>query len=106
MTGQTQVSIVNAAHPLAAGLSGTVAAVSPAANFTWGIPNANAAVVARPIGQPGRAAIFAYEKGASMPGLVAPGRRVGFFLEDATASSLTTQGRALFDAAVRWSTGR
>jgi glucose/arabinose dehydrogenase len=106
MTGQTQLSIVNAAHPLAAGLSGTASVVSPAATFSWGIPNANATVVARPIGQPGRAAIFAYEKGASMPGLVAPGRRVGFFLEDATASSLTAQGRALLDAAVRWSTGR
>ena len=70
------------------------------------MPNANAVTVARPVGQPSRAAIFAYEKGSIMPGLVAPGRRVGFFLEDATAASLTTQGRALFDAAMRWVTGR
>jgi glucose/arabinose dehydrogenase len=105
-TGQTQVAIVNAAHPLAAGLTGTVGVVSPAAIFSWGVPNANAVIVARPPSQPGHASVFAYEKGVSMPGLVAPGRRVGFFLEDATASSLTTQGRALFDAAVRWSTGR
>jgi hypothetical protein len=105
-TGQTQVAIVNAAHPLAAGLTGTVGVVSPAAVFSWGVPNANAVIVARPPSQPGQASVFAYEKGVSMPGLVAPGRRVGFFLEDATASSLTTQGRALFDAAVRWSTGR
>jgi hypothetical protein len=41
-----------------------------------------------------------------MPGLAAPGRRVGFFLEDATAASLTTEGGALLDAAVRWATGR
>lgn len=106
MTGQTQVAIVNAAHPLAAGLSGTVSVTTSAANITWGVPNANAATVARPVGQPGRAAVFAYEKGAAMPGLAAPGRRVGFFLEDATAASLTTQGRSLFDAAVRWVTGR
>lgn len=105
-TGQTQVQIVNAAHPLAAGLSGTVGVVSPAAIFSWGIPNANAVVVARPPSQPSQASVFAYEKGAAMPGLAAPGRRVGFFLEDQTASSLTTQGRALFDAAVRWATGR
>jgi glucose/arabinose dehydrogenase len=105
-TGQTQVAIVNAAHPLAAGLTGTVAVNSAGAIHSWGVPNANAATVARPVGQAGRAAIFGYEKGSIMPGLVAPGRRVGFFLEDATAGSLTTQGRALLDAAVRWVTGR
>ncbi len=105
-TGQTQVAIVNAAHPLAAGLSGTVTVSSPAAIHTWGVPNANAVTVARPVGQATRGAIFAYEKGSIMPGLVAPGRRVGFFLEDATAASLTAQGRSLFDAAVRWVTGR
>ncbi|HET9317101.1 MAG TPA: PA14 domain-containing protein, partial [Vicinamibacteria bacterium] len=105
-TGQTQVAIVNAAHPLAAGLSGTVNVTSSGAILSWGVPNANAVTVARPVGQAGRAAIFAYEKGAAMPGLAAPGRRVGFFLEDATAASLTTQGRALLDAAVRWVTGR
>jgi glucose/arabinose dehydrogenase len=106
MTGQTQVAIVNAAHPLAAGLSGTVNVTTGAANVSWGVPNANATTVARPVGQPSRAVIFAYEKGSIMPGLVAPGRRVGFFLEDATAASLTTQGRSLLDAAVRWATGR
>ena len=106
MTGQTQVAIVNASHPLAAGLTGTVNVTSAAQNFSWGVPNANAVTVARPPSQPTRASIFAYEKGSVMPGLVAPGRRVGFFLEDATASSLTTQGRSLLDAAVRWVTGR
>jgi hypothetical protein len=106
MTGQTQLAIVNASHPLAAGLSGTVSVTTAASNISWGAPNGNAVTVARPVGQSGRAAIFAYEKGAAMPGLAAPGRRVGFFLEDTTAASLTTQGRALLDAAVRWVTGR
>ena len=43
--------------------------------------------------------------GAGMVGLTAPGRRVGFFLHDTTAASLTTSGRALLDAALRWATG-
>jgi hypothetical protein len=49
--------------------------------------------------------IFGYETGATMPGAVAPARRVGFFLEDLTAGSLTPAGWALFDAAVRWALG-
>jgi glucose/arabinose dehydrogenase len=102
---QTQVAIVNAAHPLAAGLSGT-ATVSSSATFTWGVPNASAVVVARPPSNASRASIFAYERGAGMVGLTAPGRRVGFFLHDTTAAALNPSGRALVDAALRWATGR
>ena len=97
---------MNAAHPLAGGLSGTVTVTDAAAVFTWGVPGSGAAVAARPVGSATRALIFGYEKGASMPGLVAPGRRVGFFLENTTAASLNANGRTLFDAAVRWASGR
>ena len=103
---QTQVAITNAAHPLAAGLSGTVTVTSAATTFTWGVPNANAVVTARPPSNASRASVFAYERGAGMVGLTAPGRRVGLFLHDTTAASLTTSGRALVDAALRWATGR
>ena len=96
---------MNAAHPLAAGLSGTVT-VSSAATFTWGVPNANAVVVARPTSNATRASIFAYERGAGMVGLTAPGRRVGFFLQDTTGAALNPSGRALVDAALRWATGQ
>jgi hypothetical protein len=100
------VDIVAPAHPLAAGFSGRVTVTSSAQTLSWGRPNANAALVARPATDTTRAAIFGYEKGAAMPGGPAPGRRVGFFLEQGTASALTTAGGSLFDAAVRWATGR
>jgi glucose/arabinose dehydrogenase len=106
LAGGSQVDIVAPAHPLAAGLSGRVTVTSSAQTFSWGRPNANAALVARPAGDATRAVIFGYEKGAAMPGLAAPGRRVGFFLENSTASALTTAGGSLFDATVRWATGR
>ena len=106
LTGQSQLDIVGATHPLAAGLSGRATVTSSSQNFTWGRPNGNAAVAARPAGDATRAAIFGYERGAAMPGRTAPGRRVGFFLENTTASALTPAGQALFDAAVRWATGR
>jgi glucose/arabinose dehydrogenase len=105
-SNQTQLRIVNSSHPLAAGLSGTVTVTSAAANFTWGKPNANAARVAVRTADSTQYVVFGYERGAAMPGLTAPARRVGFFLENSTAASLTAQGWSLFDAAVRWAGGR
>jgi hypothetical protein len=101
---QRQLVIATPSHPMAAGLTGTVTVTTSAANFSWGEPAATAVVIARLPGAPEtRAGIFAYEKGVAMVGLTAPGRRVGFFQ---AASSLTPQGWALFDAAVRWASGR
>jgi len=103
---QRRLDIAHPAHPLAAGLSGRVTVTTAPASFAWGKPAASAAVVARLTGDPDRAAIFGYEQGAAMVGgLTAPGRRVGIFLGDATANSLTPRGWALFDAAVRWASG-
>jgi hypothetical protein len=94
MTGST--------HPLAAGLTGTVTVTSSSDTSSWGIVNSNAFKIATIPGASSKAAIFAYEPGVAMPGLVAPARRVGFFLADQTASLLTASGWKLFDAAVRW----
>lgn len=100
---QTQLSIVAAASdPMAAGFSGTQTVVSSASTFTWGQPSSGAVVVARMAGSSSRVAIYRYEKGASMVGFTAPERRVGFFLNDATASALNATGWALTDAAIRW----
>ena len=52
---------------------------------------------------PGRAVVFAYERGAPMPGLpAAPARRVGLFLQNYTAEVMSDAGWALFDAAIAW----
>jgi hypothetical protein len=104
-TGQTQVNVVAPAHPMAAGLSGLVT-TSASSTYTWGLPNANAARVARLSGHATRHVIFGYDVGAAMPGLAAPARRVALFLGDSTATSLTTNGWALFDASIRWASVR
>ena len=104
ITGQTSLAIVTTGHPLAAGLSGTVVATSTASDFTAGTPNANATIAARIPGAT-TASVFGYEAGATMPGLAAPARRVGFFLTDTTAASLSASGTALFDAAIGWAVG-
>jgi hypothetical protein len=104
IAGQTQVTITNPTHPMAAGLSGNVAVTTSAQTLSWGRPNANAVSVAKVLGDTTnpRQVIFGYDKGAVMPGLTAPARRVGFLLEDATAGALAANGGALFDAAVQW----
>ncbi len=102
---QTTLSIVNTSHPMAAGLTGAPTVVTTASTFTWGVPNANAVKIATVNGNATRAVIFGYLAGAAMPGLAAPARRVGLFLENATASSLNASGWALFDAAVNWAVG-
>lgn len=103
---QRRVVVTDAAHPMAAGLSGAVTVLSSANHVSWGRVAPEAQVVASLEGNPARAALFGYEAGATMPGLVAPARRVGLFLFDTTSLQLTPEGWQLFDAAVRWSTTR
>jgi len=105
-SGQTHVTITNPIHPLAGGLpAGAVTVVSNAATFAWGQPNSNAAQIATIVGSSTNYAVFGYEKGAAMPGLVAPARRVGLFMSDSNSvTGLNSNGWALFDAGFSWAT--
>lgn len=96
------LNLVAPAHPIAGGLSGNISVYSVSTTQTWGKPAAAATKIAYASGSTSRAAIFAYPAGASMSGLNAPARRVGFFLHDATATSLTADGRRLFDNTIKW----
>lgn len=100
--GLWDVVIADPSHPLAAGLEGRVRVAEGPDQLSWGRPRGDAAKVAHLEGNPSQAAIFAYDRGATMPGRTAPARRVGFFLFDETAARLTRDGWKLFDAAVRW----
>jgi glucose/arabinose dehydrogenase len=104
--GQSRLRIVAAGHPLAGGLpaGGAIVTTSSIA-AAWGVPNANATVVAKTVAGARKPAIFGYDRGAGMFGLNAPNRRVGFFLDDGAAALLTAQGKALLDAAIRWAAG-
>ncbi len=104
-TGQTKVQISATAHAISAGLTGTQTVTTAAGDYAWGKPNANAASVATQVGDATKVPVYAYEKGAAMVGLTAPGRRVQLFLTDVTAGSLTTSGWTLFDNAVKWAAG-
>jgi hypothetical protein len=80
--------------------------VNTSGTLSWGKPNANAAAIATVVNDATKTLIFGYDRGVSMPGLVAPERRVGLFLFDTTAAGFTTNGGLLFDAAIKWATHR
>lgn len=100
--------LVNAPHPIAAGLpAGVTNVYGKQAPMSWGKPGLGATTIATVYGQPDKAAIFAYEKGATMDyEALAPARRVMFFLDNDTFVNLSPAGVALFDAAVDWAAGR
>jgi len=101
IAGQTQLNIT-LSHPITLGISTGVQTVTTAAEtFTFGMPNANADILATLAADQTRAAIFVYEKGDLLfDGTAAADRRIGFFLQDNAANVLNTAGGRLFDNAV------
>lgn len=96
--------MVNAPHPLSAGQpAGTLVAYQKDAPMGWGRPGLGASIIATLPGEPDKATIFGYERGATMDyDFLAPARRIFVFLDNDTFGNLTAAGLSLFDAAVRW----
>jgi hypothetical protein len=97
---QTNVDIIDPAHPMAAGLSGSVPLLTGSNNMGWGITQPGVQQVATIAGDSSRSTIFAYPASAVITCSGLPIRRVGFPL--AAGSTLTLDGWRLFDAAVNW----
>jgi hypothetical protein len=98
----TQVVITDMAHPLAAGITGSVTIAGGAQAASWGNPSNTAHKVATVPNQAARFAVFGYDKGAMMNGLAAPAKRIGFFATETMADNMNDNGWKLFDAAVDW----
>jgi hypothetical protein len=91
------------AHPLSAGLSGTVNVAGGNAPLNWGVPAATATIIATLPNAAQRATIFGYESGAMMQGQVAPAKRLGFFAsEDLAANEMSADAELLLQAAGDW----
>lgn len=102
---QRFIYVLNAPHPLAAGLAAGLQNVLTDEHYkmNWGRPCLSAITIATLRGEPDKAAIFAYEKGATMNGeFLAPARRLSFFLWQDTFEGLRPEGLALFRSAVVW----
>jgi hypothetical protein len=103
---QTQITVIGAGHPLAAGLSnGLYTVLNSAGTVTWGKPNlSTASRIATLSSDQSRVLIFGYTTGSAMVGMNAPAKRVGIFLEDSTAALLNGTGSSLFNSAINWAT--
>ncbi|HET8539153.1 MAG TPA: hypothetical protein VFL83_04710 [Anaeromyxobacter sp.] len=62
----------------------------------------SAITVAHRIGEPRKAVLFAYERGARTARGAAPARRVGFLASFAVPGAVTPEGEALLAAALQW----
>jgi hypothetical protein len=100
----TDIEIVKADHPLAAGLDEGIYTITTAAEkaFSYGAPEGDAIIIAVNVNDPSQVVLFGYEAGAEMASEHAPARRVGTFLLNDVADAMTEEGWALFDASVKW----
>jgi hypothetical protein len=101
---EAYLEIVNASHPMAAGLkNGYVKFIKEADVLKWATPAPSATIIATLPNSYHERAIFGYEKGAAMADeFVAPARRTMFPIDNPAFDDLTEQGHALFDAAILW----
>lgn len=105
---QTEGNIVNADHPLAAGLSlGTKTLGTVPESFSWGVPGPEAVVIATLVADPTHAIVYGYDTGSTLIDgtTLAPARRVMFLWGDNGYATATEDALALFDAAVIWASG-
>lgn len=100
--------LTNAPHAASGGLPAGVSNVfRKQAPMSWGKPGLGASIIATIYGQPEKAAIFTYEKGATMDyEALAPARRTMFFMDNDSFPNLSEAGIRLFDAAVDWTAAR
>src|SRR2546430_4575278 len=105
-TNQTQIRIVNASHPLAAGFpAGLLTVTTSPQTFSQGTP-VGAHVVATVAADPTLALLHYFDKGErGLNGFDMPARRVFFFFQDNTASAGNAAGTKLLDASVDFAIG-
>lgn len=102
--GATQIEIVDAAHPLAAGLSGTVTLYEGTGRVNWASAQ-NAAVVGVRTDDGTHASLFAYEEGDTLAdGNIAAAKRVGLPFCNAEMGTLQGEALDILAAAVDWAT--
>ena len=98
------IDIIDPTHPLAGDMEGIVQLFSSAQITHWGVPNANASIIAQKVNSTS-AIYYGYESGAVMPGLTAPARRVFCFPDKSATAALTSRGKQMISAAIQWTAG-
>ena len=102
------IMLVNAPHPMQAGMPNGMIPVhkGKTPSLHWGRPANGATVIAVVAGEPDKAAIYGYEKGALMgDNFTAPARRVVLFVNTETFTEINEDGLKLTAAALTWAAG-
>jgi len=103
---QTELDVVDPAHPLAAGLTGTLTVYTSSEDMASATPETSAAIVGTLAGDSSQAVLFAYEAGAEMyDAFSAPERRVGLPFRDNGPLYATEDGERLGLVAFCWAAG-
>ncbi len=97
----SSITLTNSSHPLSGGLpTGNTPIYSGSGSLGWGDPTNNNAISIAHTGNPNQLAVFGYEQGVTMDGLVAPEKRIGLsFWENPDNQG---NNEALLDAAIDW----
>jgi hypothetical protein len=100
----TELEIIDADHPLAAGLPADFVTFTTAATkqVSYGDPIGDVSIIAVNTADATQVALFGYETGAEMLVGTAPARRIGSFLLNDVADALSDEGWDLFDASIVW----
>lgn len=101
------IQIKDSKHPLAAGLQGNIDVYKDNGKMGFAIPGKEAIVIATVPNEEQKATIFAYEKGVkNVKGDPVAARELYFYLFNGEEINQTDEGWKLFDAAVKWATGK
>ena len=105
-TAQTTLDILEPAHPMAGGLSGTVTVLTGPAEARWGVLASGGVAVASITGAPTQATVFGFDTGATLiDATAAPARRVGLFLSDFGPAETNSDGVRLTLHSICWAAG-
>jgi hypothetical protein len=97
------VQIKDDKSPLAAGLKGSIDVYKQDGQIGYGIPGPGAIVAATVAGDPQKATVFAYDKGATTAlGKPAAAREAFYYLQSGEEINQTDNGWKLFDAVIQW----
>ncbi|WP_159884911.1 S-layer homology domain-containing protein [Paenibacillus puerhi] len=97
------ISIKNASHPLAAGVTGTPEVYTEDGIIYYGVPAKEATVIATVAGDEKKATIYAYEKGAkNLKGEPVPARTVFFYMAAGMSTKTTDTAWKLIEATFLW----
>ncbi|MCZ8519512.1 MULTISPECIES: S-layer homology domain-containing protein [Paenibacillus] len=98
-----KITIKDASHPIAAGVTGSLDVYTEDGRIDYGVPGKSATVIATVAGDEKKAAIYTYEKGSkNMKGETVPARTVFFYMAAGMSGKTTNDAWKIFEASFLW----